>query len=126
MGFDLQWIQLMMECISLVQYRVLLNGQPQGLITLQRGLSQDDLLSPYLFIMCTEALIENIKKAEREKKLTGIKVARTSPSIFHRLFADDSLLFCKAQRDECETILRILKAYELVSGQLINFQKSST
>ncbi|XP_056858277.1 uncharacterized protein LOC130507599, partial [Raphanus sativus] len=29
---------------------------------------------------------------------------------------DDSLFFCKAQKEECQTILRILKEYEAVSG----------
>ena len=38
MGFDHHWTQLMMECISSVQYIVLLNGQPNGHITPQRGL----------------------------------------------------------------------------------------
>ena len=115
----------MLECISSVKYKVLLNDQPQGLIVPHRGLRQGDPLSPYLFILCTEALIANIKKAEKGKQLTGIKVARTCPSIFHLLFADDSLFFCKAQKEESYTILRILKEYEVVSGQLINFDKSS-
>ena len=75
--------------------------------------------------MCTEALIVNIKKAEREKLSTGIKVARACPPISHLLFADDSLFFCKAKSEECQIILRILKEYEVVSGQQINFEKSS-
>ena len=125
MGFDHHWIKLMMKCISSVQYRVLLNGQPKGNIIPQRGLRQGDPLSPYLFIMCTEALVANIKKAEREKLLTGVKVARACPPISHLLFADDSLFFCKAKSEECQTILRILKDYEVVSGQQINFDKSS-
>ena len=54
-----------------------------------------------------------------------MKVARACPSISHLLIADDSLLFCKAQKEECQTILRILKEYEDVSSQLINFEKSS-
>ena len=61
LGFDLHWIKLMMECISSVQYKVLINGQPRGLIVPHRGLRQEDPLLPYLFILCTEALIANIR-----------------------------------------------------------------
>ena len=62
-----------------------------------------------------------LKKAERERLLTGMKVAKACPPISHLLFADNSLLFCQARKEECQTILRILKEYEPVSGQLINF-----
>ena len=55
----------------------------------------------------------------------GMKVARACPSISHLLFADDSLFICKAQKEECLTILRILREYEAVSDQLINFDKFS-
>ena len=84
-----------MSCISPVQYKVLINGQPKGHIIPNRGLRQGDPLSPYLFILCTEALIANIRKKEEEKLLTGLKIARGSPAISHLLFAEDSLFSAK-------------------------------
>ena len=53
-----------------------------------------------------------------------MKVARACPSISHLLFQDDSLIFCRAQKQEWQKFLKILKEYEGVSGQHINFQKS--
>ena len=98
MGFDPHWIKLMRECISLVQYRVLLNGQPRGLIIPNRGLRQGDPLSPYLIIMCTKALITNIKKAEREKQITGMKVTRACPRSF--IYFLQIIVFSSARHKE--------------------------
>ncbi|XP_023645887.1 uncharacterized protein LOC111832631 [Capsella rubella] len=125
LGFADKWITWVMFCVTSVEYSVLLNGQPHGSINPERGLRQGDPLSPYLFILCTEVLISNIRKAEQEKLITGIKVANKCPPISHLLFADDSLFFCKTTREQCETILRMLKKYEMASGQQINFAKSS-
>lgn len=73
-----------------------------------------------------EALSANIKKVERQKQLTRMKVSRACPSVLHLLFANDIFFFFgKAQRVEALTIIRILKKYEAVSGQLISFDKSS-
>ena len=106
-----------MSCISSVQYKVLINGQPKGHIIPNRGLRQGDPLSPYLFILCSETLIANIRKKEEEKLLTGLKIARDNLAISHLLFVDDSLFSCRANRQECEVILQILKDYERASGQ---------
>jgi len=111
--------------VSSVSYQVLLNGEPRGNIIPKRGLRQGDPLSPYLFILCTEVLIANIKKAKQEKKLTGIKIAKRSPPISHLLFADDSLFFCKANTEQCKTVMDIIGNYSKASGQEINFNKSS-
>ncbi|XP_010481232.1 PREDICTED: uncharacterized protein LOC104760080 [Camelina sativa] len=125
MGFAETWISWIMFCISSVEYKVLINGQPNGQIVPARGLRQGDPLSPYLFILCTEVLIVNIQKAEADKRITGIKVANICPPITHLLFADDSLFFCKADKEQCGVVLDILQQYEAVSGQQINFAKSS-
>ena len=98
MAFDPKWILLMMECIISVQYKVKLKGQPRSHIIPNKGLRQADPFFPYLFIMCTEALIVNIQKAEREKRLTGLKITRVSPAISNLLFLDDSLFFCKDKK----------------------------
>lgn len=47
--FAVKWIAWMMWCIKFVQYKVLVNGQPQGYIIPERGLRQDDPLSPYFY-----------------------------------------------------------------------------
>ena len=40
-------------------------------------------------------------------------------------FVDDSMVFCKADKEECQELLRVLKLYEQASGQKVNMDKSS-
>ncbi|XP_027082670.1 uncharacterized protein [Coffea arabica] len=41
--------------------------------------------------------------------LTGLKIAKASPAIFHLFFADDTLIFCRASIKESEQVKRILE-----------------
>ena len=94
MGFSEIWIDWIMRCITSVNYKVLMNGEPRGNIVPGRGLRQGDPLSPFMFILCTEALVSLLNQAENQGKITGMRVARASPQVSHPLFADDSLFFC--------------------------------
>lgn len=125
MGFDAKWIDLMMECVKSPSYSILLNGEPHGFVSPTRGIRQGDPLSPYLFLICAEGFTALLRKAERDKRLSGISVCRGGPRISHLLFADDSLLFCQAKLEECNNLMDILTLYEESSGQKINRDKTA-
>lgn len=114
-----------MKCITTVTYSVLINGEPSTKITPQRGLHQGDPISPYLYIICREGLSHLIKNNIQEKKIHGFQASRGGLPILHLLFADDSLLFCKATEEESINISAILKLYQEASGQEFNYTKSA-
>ncbi|KAG7551546.1 Reverse transcriptase zinc-binding domain [Arabidopsis thaliana x Arabidopsis arenosa] len=125
LGFDIRWVQWIMSCVRSVSYSVLINGSSYGYIKPERGLRQGDPLSPFLFILCAEALVHIMNKAEQEGRLTGLRLTPLCPSIQHLLFADDSLFICQATFKECTEFLTCLRLYGRASGQEINFQKSA-
>ena len=82
-------------------------------------------MSPYLFLLCAEGFSAFINETARCQLLNCISICRGSPRINHLFFADDSLLFCKANGTECNKLKEILRTYEDASGQKINTEKSS-
>lgn len=95
-----------------------------GAVSPPRGLQQGDPLSPYLFILVVDAFSRMIHKQVEKGNLHGARVSRYGPVVSHLLFADDSLLFARANRQECSVIVELLNRYEKASGQKINFEKS--
>ena len=125
MGFARSWIRWVMACITTVSYSIFLNGKAHGFIKPERGIRQGDPLSPFLCILCAEALVSRLNHSEASGRLTGIGLSSSGPRVHHLLFADDSLLMCKADELESKEVVGCLKAYGEASGQRINFQKSS-
>ena len=90
-----------------------------------RGLRQGDPLSPYLFLLCVEALSSLLQREENNGNIVGVRVCRDAPQISHLLFADDSLILMRADGANAECLRDILDAYCESSGQLVSDAKSS-
>ena len=121
MGFNEKWIELIMHCITFVSYSVLVNGVAYGSITPSRD---GDPISPYIFLLCADCFSSLINNAAMNQRISGVSICRGCPKITHLFFADDSLLFCKANSQECQTLIDVLQLYEAASDQKINADKS--
>ena len=88
-------------------------------------LALGDPLSPYIFLLVSEGLSGLFKRAMSNHDISGLKIAKQSPALSHLLFADDTLVFCRANKEEAVHVMNLLQLYGEASGQAINAEKSS-
>ncbi|KAL9664441.1 hypothetical protein QQ045_019841 [Rhodiola kirilowii] len=124
MEFPEEWIRKVMACVSSVSYRIRVNGIISDSFVPERGIRQGDPLSPYLFVMGMEWVIRRLNRAQQIGELKGIKVSRSAPPVSHLMFVDDCILFVEAEVDNIMRLKSILREFEDVSGQRINYSKS--
>jgi hypothetical protein len=121
-GFGRTWCSWIAHCVSSVRFSILVNGSPNGFFSSSRGLRQGDPLSPLLFVFVMEALSQMISAAVQGGLLEGFKVGNTSFS--HLLFADDTLIFCKALPSQLRYLRGVFLLFEAASGLKVNLAKS--
>ena len=114
-----------MECVTSIEYTLLINGSMTRSFKPSQGLRQGDPLSPYLFFMCADILSISLTHAEALKKIRGIKVGRNGLVFSHLLFADDSLLFFRKDKNSIQNLQSVLEWYCSIFGQSINLAKSN-
>lgn len=125
LGFADKWVRLIMSLVKSVELALVINGKPGSYFKPTRGIRQGDPLSPYLFLFVSEALSSLINKACDAQLLQGLSFCRNGPILSHLLFADDTLLFLKANAQNCRNMMNLLNGYCRASGQQINLGKSS-
>ena len=111
MGFGVKWQGWIRACISSVRFSVLVNGSLAGFFGSSRGLRQGDPLSPLFFLLMMEILCRMLKKMVVGGFITGFKVSGNSieeVSIFHLLYADDTMVMCNADPEQLMYVRLVL------------------
>ena len=127
MGFGLRWMEWIWWCISTAKFSVMINGVPAGFFSNSKGLRQGDPLSPYLFVLGIEVLSNLIRRAVDGGFLSGCRIRGRGEEemiVSHLLFADDTIIFCEASKDQLSALSWIFTWFEAASGLRINLDKS--
>jgi len=117
-------INVIMQCITSSTLNVLWNGVPTETFMPTRGIRQGDPLSPYLFVACIERLSQLIEASCAEGHWQALPFVRGGMKLSHLMFADDVVLFCKADLAQAQLLKECLHRFCEASGQKISTQKS--
>ena len=117
-------IEIIMSCVSTVSTSILVNGEALDPIYPSRGIRQGDPLSPYLFILCMDFLGQLIQEKCEANLWQPIKASQSGPAFSHLLFADDLVLFGKADGGSCAVIKDVLDEFCSMLGQSVSITKS--
>ena len=116
--------ELIMSCISSMSTSLLFNGGSLEYFRPSRGIRQGDPLSPYIFILCMDLLGQLIQEKCEAKVWCPVKASRSGPAFSHLFFADDLVLFAKANTKNCIAVREVLDTFCNLSGQTVSEAKS--
>lgn len=63
-----------------------------------------DPLNPYLFLLCADGFSTILNEARELRLMRGVRIKRSTLSINHLFFADDSLLFGDVTKEGAERV----------------------
>ena len=109
-------IDLIMSCISSISTSLLFNGGALEPFLPTKRIRQGDPLSPYIFIMCMDYLGQLIQERCEDKFWIPVKASRRGPAFLHLFFANDLVLFAKANMENCLFIREVLDEFCSLSG----------
>ncbi|KAL2240797.1 UNVERIFIED_CONTAM: hypothetical protein Sindi_0720900 [Sesamum indicum] len=123
-GFPTTFVKWIEECVSTPSFSVGLNGKPHGFFRGAKGLRQGDPLSPYLFVLAMEVLHLGLLQLIDQEEIFSYHWKCEAARIFQLGFADDVILFCRADMDSLRTFKAGLDRFAEWSGLRLNVQKS--
>jgi hypothetical protein len=102
----------------------MVNGEDISYFKPGKGLRQGDPLSPSLFNLVGDGLTRMLKRVVDKGLVKGLLEEFRVGGIVSLQYADDTILFSKAEESALENLKCILMWYEQISGMRINFHKS--
>lgn len=124
MVFSNRWKGWIQGCLSSTRVSVLLNGAPTNEFHINRGVRQDDPLSPFSFTLAMEGLNIALQFAVMKGLFGGINIPYSGPALSHLFYANDALFVGEWSRSNLKNLVRILKCFQVSSGLKVNFHKS--
>ncbi|KAL9665939.1 hypothetical protein QQ045_000260 [Rhodiola kirilowii] len=122
-GFPVKFVGWIMSCVTTSKFSVLINGGLEGYFSSSKGLRQGDPISSYLFTLVMEVLSRIIGKMRLSNEFAfHPNCARISLS--HLMFADDVIIFSKAELGSLLKIKEALALFHGWSGLNVNARKS--
>ncbi|KAL0293457.1 UNVERIFIED_CONTAM: Retrovirus-related Pol polyprotein from type-1 retrotransposable element R2 [Sesamum radiatum] len=95
-GFLSTFISWIEECVTTPMFSVCINGNPHGFFKGARGLRQGDPMSPFLFVLVMEVLQLMLQQLIEQNEGFSFHWRCKELGLFQLCFADDLLLFCRA------------------------------
>ena len=109
-------VDIIMSCVLTVFTFIMVNGDALESIYPSRGIRQGDPLSLYLFILCMDYLGQLIEEKCTMKLWQPIKASQSRPAFFHLFFADNLVLFARANYINCSVVRDVLDDFRCLSG----------
>ncbi|KAK5770978.1 hypothetical protein PVK06_047145 [Gossypium arboreum] len=123
MGFDSDWFDSIMKCVTTVSCSVVFNGYTGQHFFPSRRLRQGDPFNPFFFLFCGERLFSLMWSTMKEK-VTRVKV----DCRFHVCYLR-TIVFCsvfgEATKRGVVSLKQLLHEYENCSSQSANYTKST-
>ena len=110
-GFSDFFVTRIMKCVSSVSFSILVNNVKTRQFVPSCGLRQGDPLSPYFFILVSQALSSILSFLNDNGICKGVAISKLSPPVSHFLFADDCFIFNRFKPEDVWILKWVLSAY---------------
>ena len=122
--FPTHLIKIIMSCITSTSYSLLISGHPLEAFHARRVLRQGDPMSSLLFVLGIEYLSRILISASKFESFNYHPRCK-STKLTHLCFANDLMLFCKADARSLRVMTNCIELLSPSSGLTANSSKSA-